>query len=267
MSARGNQPVASGRLAGTGALVTGSSSGIGRAVALRLAAEGARVNCCDLGPEPRPGGFDELGDLATHEAIRSRGGEASFHRCDVGDDGSVQNAFDLAGPTRVYVLCAGVFAGDASILDESVEAHDATLKVNERGVWLGCRAAARRLVAAGQGGRIVCIASISGLVGLTQEPAYCASKGAVVSLVRAVAADLAPYRINVNAVCPGFVATAMLASALGDSTKRAEMERATPWPRLGRAADIAAAAAFLVSDDAEWITGVALPVDGGYTCR
>jgi NAD(P)-dependent dehydrogenase (short-subunit alcohol dehydrogenase family) len=261
------EPAAGDRLAGTGALVTGASSGIGRAVALRLAAEGARVTCCDLGPEPRPGGFDELEQLPTHEAIRSRGGEASFQRCDVGDDGSVQSAFELAGRNSVYVLCAGVFAGDASILDESIEAHDATLRINERGVWLGCRAAARRLVAAGQGGRIVCIGSISGLVGLGQEPAYCASKGAVVNLVRAVALDLAPYRINVNAVCPGFVATAMLAPALEDSRKRSEMERATPWPRLGRTSDIAAAVAFLVSDDAAWITGVALPVDGGYTCR
>ncbi len=257
-------------LCGVGAFVTGASSGIGRAVALRLAASGAEVRCCDLSPEPRLGGIDELEHLATHEAIRSRGGRASFCGCDVADDVSVEAAFanpdEPEAPVRIYVLAAGIFTGDASILDEPVGAHDATMRVNERGVWLCCRAAARRLVAAGDGGRIVCIASISGLVGLGLEPSYCASKAAVVNLVRAAALDLAPHRITVNAVCPGFAQTAMLAPALEDAAKRSELERSTPWPRLGRPADVAAAVAFLASDDAEWITGVALPVDGGYTC-
>jgi len=257
-------------LEGVGAVVTGSSSGIGRAVALRLAAEGAAVGCCDLSAAPRPGGFDELPELSTDEAIRSRGGRATFYSCDVADEESIDAALatagDLGAPPRVYVFCAGIFTGDASILEEPVEAHDATMRINERGVWLCCRAAARRLAESGGGGRIVCIASISGLVGLRAEPSYCASKAAVVNLVRAAALDLAPHRITVNAVCPGFIQTAMLAPALEDAAKHTELERSTPWPRLGRPTDVAAAVAFLASDDAEWITGVALPVDGGYTC-
>jgi NAD(P)-dependent dehydrogenase (short-subunit alcohol dehydrogenase family) len=259
------------RLHGRGAIVTGSSAGIGRAVALRLADEGAEILCCDLTPEPRPDGFDDLLGVPTDLAIRERGGRASFRECDAGDEASVEAAFAAAdwleAPLRICVLNAGVFSRDASILDETVEDHDETMRVNERGVWLGCRAAARRLVASGEGGRIVCIGSISGLVGLRGEPAYCASKGAVVNLVRAVALDLAAQRINVNAVCPGFVGTAMLRPALEDAAKRSELERLTPWPRLGRPSDVAAAVAFLASDDAAWITGVALPVDGGYTCR
>jgi hypothetical protein len=257
-------------LEGLGAIVTGSSSGIGRAVALRLAAEGAEVGCWDLSAGPRPGGFDELPELPTDEVIRSRGGRASFCSCDVADEESIDAAFTTAGELgaspRVYVFCAGIFTGDASILDEPVEAHDATMRTNERGVWLCCRAAARRLVDSGGGGRIVCIASISGLAGLRAEASYCASKAAVVNLVRAAALDLAPHQITVNAVCPGFIQTAMLGPALEDAAKYAELERSTPLSRLGRPADVAAAVAFLASDDAEWITGVALPVDGGYTC-
>jgi NAD(P)-dependent dehydrogenase (short-subunit alcohol dehydrogenase family) len=259
-----------GRLSGRGALVTGSSSGIGRAIALRLATEGAEVLCCDLMAEPRSVDSEEHTEKPTHVEIAEQGGSAQFQAMDVGDERSVEEGFDRAGelesPLRICVLNAGIFTGEASILDEIVENHDRTLRVNERGVWLGCREAARRFVAGGEGGRIVCTASISGLVGLADEAAYCSSKGAVVNLVRAVAVELAPHRINVNAVCPGYVVTPMLRASL-DEAKRARIEQQTPWPRLGTPADIAAAVAFLVSDEAEWITGVALPVDGGYTCR
>jgi NAD(P)-dependent dehydrogenase (short-subunit alcohol dehydrogenase family) len=259
-----------GRLSGRGALVTGSSSGIGRAIALHLASEGAEVLCCDLMAEPRSVDPDESPGKPTHAEISERGGSAHFQAMDAADEQSVKEGFDrmgeLASPFRICVLNAGIFTGEASILDEPAEDHDRTLRVNERGVWLGCREAGRLFVAGGEGGRIVCIASISGLVGRADESAYCASKGAVVNLVRAVAVELAPHRINVNAVCPGFVDTPMLRASL-DEEKRASLEQQTPWPRLGTPADVAAAVAFLVSEEAEWITGVALPVDGGYTCR
>lgn len=259
------------RLAGRAVLVTGASSGIGRAIALRLASEGAAILCCDVTEEPRAHGLDEAPGIATASVIVERGGEARFWECNAADEQAVDAAFKeaerLSVPLRSCVLNAGVFSRDVSILEESVDEHDWVMRVNERSVWLGCRAAARRFVARSAGGRIICIGSISGLVGLADEPAYCASKGAVVNLVRAVALDLAPHRINVNAVCPGFVATAMLSESLEDADRRARLEALTPWPRLGRPSDVAAAVAFLVSDDAEWITGVALPVDGGYTCR
>lgn len=265
-----SQNLRSDRLAGRAAIVTGASSGNGRAIALRLAAEGATVLCCDLAPETRPGNYDEQPETPTHDVIKEQGGIAHFQFCDAGDESSIEDAVAQAerwlGPLRVAVLNAGIFCGDASILDETSESHDRTMRVNERGVFLGCRAAARRFVAGGEGGRIVCVASICGLVGLPDEPSYCASKAAVIGLVRATAVDLARHRINVNAVCPGFVATAMIREALDDPEMRATFERRTPWPRLGTTGDVAAAVAFLASDDAAWITGVALPVDGGYTC-
>lgn len=259
-------------LVGRGALVTGSSSGIGRAIALRLAAEGAEVLCCDLTPEPRSTGRDEPSRDPTHVEIISRGGSAHFYPMDAEKEQSVEQAFDraegLAAPFRICVLNAGIFTGEASILRETIENHDRTLRVNERGVWLGCRAAARRFAAGGEGGRIVCVASISGQVGRAYESAYGTSKGAVVNLVRTAAVELAPHHINVNAVCPGFIETPMLEESLArDEAKRAKLERQTPWPRLGTPTDVAAAVKFLVSDDAEWITGVSLPVDGGYTSQ
>jgi NAD(P)-dependent dehydrogenase (short-subunit alcohol dehydrogenase family) len=265
-----SQPVLPRRLDGLAMAVTGSASGIGRAIALRLAAEGAAVVCCDLHREPRPGGLDREPGVPTDELIRRDGGEARFVACDVTDARAVADAFavigDLGARPWGSVLAAGVFARDVSILEETEDEHDQILAVNERGVWLGLRAAGRLLADAG-GGRIVAVASISGLVGLPDEPAYCASKAAVVGLVRAAALDLAPHQVTVNAVCPGFVATAMLASEVNDPDRRATLEAQAPLGRLATTDDVAAAVAYLVAPEAGFVTGVALPVDGGYTCR
>ena len=263
-------PVAQ-RHAGRIVLATGTSSGNGRAIATRLADEGAKVVCCDIRVSPRPGGFDKNSDVPTHELIRARGGAATFVECDAAHEASLKAAIGTAwetfGGLDACVLNAGIFLRTASILDETARDHDQIMRVNERSVWLGLREVGRNLVEAGRPGRIVCIASISGLVGLPGEPAYCASKGAVVNLVRAAALDLAASEITVNAICPGFIATAMLRKELTDPERRAALEAATPWPRLGTVDDVAAAASFLLSDDAAWITGAALAVDGGYSCR
>lgn len=257
------------RLRGRAVAVTGSSSGIGRAVALRLAREGAAVLCCDRDRAPRPGGLDAEPDVPTDELARRAGADARFADCDVTDPEAVDRALGTlreppAAPWGI-VLAAGVFARDVSILEETVGEHDRTLAVNERGVWLGLRAGARLLRDVGGGGRLVCIASVSGLVGLTDEPAYCASKGAVVNLTRAAALDLAPYGITVNAVCPGFVATAMLAGDLADPERRARLTAAVPLGRIGTPDDVAGAVAYLMAPEAGFVTGATLTVDGGYT--
>ena len=119
----------------------------------------------------------------------------------------------------------------------------------------------------GTRGRIINIASIGGLVGLALEPAYCASKGAVVNLTRQLAVDFSPHRINVNAICPGFLATAMVRPFLEDKTFNETLHALTPYPRLGTPEDVAKSAVFLASDDAEWIAGSMLTLDGAFTAR
>ena len=255
------------RFADRVAVITGSSSGNGRAIALRLAREGASLVCSDLMPEPRAGGFDEGGDTPTHELIAGEGGRAVFQRCDAASRDDVEALVARAesefGGLHAAVLNAGVFLREASILDETDEEHDRVMAVNERGVWLGIRAAAGSFVRRGDGGRIVCVASMYGLIGAPNSASYCSSKGAVVNLVRAAVIDLAPHRIAINAVCPGFIETAMLSAEMRDPEIRAAMQAQTPWPRLGTPDDVAAACAFFASADAEWVTGTSLAVDGG----
>jgi NAD(P)-dependent dehydrogenase (short-subunit alcohol dehydrogenase family) len=259
-----------GRLGGRAVLVTGAASGIGRAIALRAALDGAAVLCCDIREAPRDAALEADGDKATHELIGRSGGRAEFAECDVAEPASIDSAFarlSLVGQPWGYVLAAGIYTRDVSIVEETVDEHDRVMTINERGVWLGLRAAAQTLVAAGSGGRIVAVASISGLVGLADEPSYCASKGAVVNLVRAAALDLAPHQITVNAVCPGFVATAMLTAEMRDLQRKAALESRTPLRRVGTPADVAAGVSYLLSPDAGFVTGISLPIDGGYTCR
>jgi len=262
------------------ALVTGASSGIGRAIALALAKEGASVVCSDIRKSANADGYETDLDIDTDDLIVQRGGAAQFVPCNVTKSKEVQAlvaaAVEKFGRLDVMVNNAGVAFDFATVVEEREEDFDTTMAVNVKGVWLGCKYAIEQFMkqepirmanGAEVRGRVVNMASMAGLVGLAKEPAYCASKAAVVGLTKEIAVDFAEQRINVNAICPGFLATSMVRSALEDEATSKWLHGLTPWPRLGTVDDVAKAALFLASDDAEWMTGSMLTLDGGFVAR
>jgi glucose 1-dehydrogenase len=238
------------RLEGKAALVTGGSTGNGRAIATRFAREGAAVVVADLS-EPDPFEVDGL----------------RFVACDVtrGDNvrAAVETALEQFGHLDVAVANAGVNLGVHDLVDEPLSIWERTIAVNQTGVWWTCRETARVMA---DGGRIIAVASVASLVGTPSGIAYNASKGAVLQVVRTLAAQLAPRGITVNAICPGYIRTAMTAETQSDPEKLRDALATHPLGRLGEPEDVAGAAFYLASEDAAWVTGSALVVDGGYTC-
>ncbi len=261
-------------LDGQVAVVTGASSGHGRATALRLAAEGAAVLCADLHPSARADGFEQDLDVDTHELIVRGGGRAEYFEADVTSEKALRALAERAvksfGRLDAWINNAGVFLGLAPLLEEDPAQFHRTIEVNLAGTWYGCRAAVAQMreqeVRGRSRGRIVNIGSIAGDLGQADIGGYSASKGAVHNLTRALAIELAPDLINVNAIAPGYFPTGMNRAFWDDPEALAGVEQLHPLP-LGVPDDIAAAAAFLASDDAAFITGVVLPVDGGVLAR
>ncbi len=243
------------RLKGKIALITGAASGIGRATAELFAAEGATVVATDL---------DEAG-------LAGLPGRAV--RLDVTSEADWEAAFAAArsafGRVDILVNAAGIAIGGA-IETTSLADWRRTMAVNAEGTFLGCREAVRMMRETG-GGAIVNISSAAGLVGDPKLAAYCASKGAVRLLTKSVALQCARagYKIRCNSVHPSFAETPMLermfARAADPEKLRAGLIRATPLGRLGSAGDVAAAILYLASDEAAFITGAELAVDGGLT--
>jgi NAD(P)-dependent dehydrogenase (short-subunit alcohol dehydrogenase family) len=251
------------RLANKVAVITGGGNGIGRATVLRFLAEGARVVVADLNETT---GKETL-ELA---AKAGAGDRVRFQRVDVANEAEVEGAVKLAtsafGRLDIVFNNAGIAGAFGPITHVDEKDWDATFDVLVKGVFLGMKHAARVLKAQGQGGSIVNTASIAGLAGGDGPQAYSASKAAVINLTRAVAIELAPQRIRVNAICPGAILTPLIHRGNPDSM-RPLLEKYQPWPDAGQPEDIAAAALFLASDDARFVTGAALVVDGGAMAR
>ena len=251
------------RLEGRSALVTGATSGLGRAMALRFAREGASVVCADVRTAPDAG-------VPVQEALEAEGLEGRFIHCDVskGEDvrGAVAAAVEEYGRLDIAVANAGIGIPERELIDEPVEEYERLVRVNQTGVWWTCREAARQMIEQGEGGRIIVTVSIAGLVAFPASVAYNASKGGALQIMRTLAAQVAHHRITVNAICPGCVTTDQTRAVHADPEEYRRLVALHPMGRLGLAEDIAGAAFFLASDDAAWVTGVALPVDGGYTC-
>lgn len=248
------------RFEGRTALVTGGASGIGRATAIRLASEGAAVIVTDL---------DEEGGNAAVGEIESGGGQAAFTRHDVADPDSWRAALDFAGARfgglDILVNNAGI--GDtASIEETELEDYERTIAVDQTGVFLGMKTAAP-LLEESEHASVINISSIFGTSGgFGVSPAYHAAKGAVTTLTKNAALHWAADGIRVNSIHPGFIDTPMLAQAKGTPFEDLLIET-TPIGRLGKPEEVAAAVAWLASDDATFVTGSEVYVDGGYTAR
>lgn len=245
------------RMRGKVAIVTGAGSGIGWATALRLAREGASVACVDLVGERAS---------AAAKAIEAVGGQALAVEADVTDERAcarmVEETAACFQRVTTLVNSAGVRGTRPDATPPPTE-WERVLDANLTGTYLASRAALPALQASGTGS-VTNLASIYGLVGGSISPAYAASKGGVVLLTRQMALQWAPT-VRVNCVCPGVTETPMTAALLADPAWRQTMLAKHPLGRFGRPEDVAAAILFLASDEAEYITGVALPVDGGYT--
>ncbi len=253
------------------AIVTGASSGIGRAIALGFAREGAKVACADLRETARPEGYEANIQKSTDEVVRASGGEAIFVKTDVTIAQEVANlvktTVEQYRRLDLMVNNAGVFTRLSPIHETTEEEYDFTMNVNAKGVWHGCQQAIIQFLKQGNGGKIINIVSIGGLVGLANEPAYCASKGAAANLTRQLAIDYGPHRINVNGICPNYLTTAMCRPYYDDTSIRGMVEEATPMQRWGSPEEIVGPAIFLASREADYVTGSMLIIDGGYTAR
>lgn len=243
-------------LSGRPAIVTGAARGLGRCIAQSLAAAGAKVACIDINTET-------LAD--TINAIRTAGGTAEPIACDVTNGQRVNEVIDqvvkLWGGLEILVNNAGI-TRDNMIMRMKDEQWDAVLNINLKGTFLFTRAAAKPLLRS-KNGRIINIASVSGLMGNPGQANYSASKAGVIGLTRTIAKELASRSVTVNAVAPGFIATDMTA-ALGEELL-GKIRQEIPLGRLGEPQDVADAVLFLASDAASFITGHVITVDGGLT--
>ncbi len=252
------------RLEAKVAVVTGGGSGIGRAISLRCAEEGAFVAVTDV---------DERAGSQTVEAIEGRGGRAAFYPLDVSAEKDFARVLDAVeeelGPLDVMVNNAGI--GVAGNVAEQTESEwDLMMNVNAKGAFFGCKHAVRRMLPHG-GGVIINIASVAGMVGVSSRAGYGASKAAIIGLTKSVAVDFADKGIRCNSISPGTVASPWIQKILANNPHpeeaRRQMEARQPIGRLGTPEEIASLAVYLASDESSFMTGSNVVIDGGITAR
>ena len=249
----------SGLLQSKVALITGAASGIGAATADVFAQKGATVVVSDI---------NEEGGQATVERIRSAGGEAMFKSCNVADPEQVQSLIRAAvgtyGRLDIAFNNAGIEGEAATTPNCSIENFDLNIDVNLKGVFLCMKYQINQFLSQGNGGAIVNTASVAGLVAAKGVPAYVAAKHGVVGLTKTAAVEFAKKRIRVNAICPGGIRTQMLERAINEKPwVEKQLLRLQPIGRLGEPEEVGRVVAFLCSDEASFVTGHAMPVDGG----
>lgn len=253
-----------GRLEGKVAAITGAGSGIGRATALLFAQEGAKVIVIDI---------DDVSGVQTLSEIKRMKLEGTFIHADVSKESEIEEAVDSAvsnyGKLDIMHNNAGTVV-IKEVIDCREDDWDKQVNINLKGVFLGSKYAARNMITR-KDGCIINTASIYGIVGASSYVSYCATKGGVIGFTKALAVELAPYNVRVNCVCPGVIATPMFEREVEYWSKRepGDVRKAFasqhPIGRLGNPNDIANAALYLASDEASFVTGSALVVDGGYT--
>ena len=246
-----------GKLEGKTAIVTGAGSGIGKGIAKRFAKEGAKVIVSDIDTE---GGKDVV------KEIEDSDGEAIFVRTDVSESKDVselvEETLEEYDEIDILVNNAGVYI-QKPITEMEIDEWDKVLDVNLKGDFLMIRSVAQEMIEEGEG-NIINVSSIAGKVGYPNSAAYSASKGGIIAMTRALALELSPKGINVNAIAPGVIKTAMTEDLLEDEDVSEQMLANTPIGRFGKPDDIASAAVYLASEESDFVTGETMFVEGGW---